>query len=748
VSLGSHPGRMALAFLAFLCLGFLAALPRPSFDNSVSAWLPQNHPELAAYHAYRDDFGSDEVIVIHLVGGADEGRLRLVAELSESLAELRSVERILSATTAFDTETEVLLDKSLGGFNSATWKRLGWVFQGPLNRSLRLYRAGDPKTNKPGEACLYATIKPGRSAERGALIERLREAETQGRAAGMEVQVAGQPIVNFELDRAAKSVDLESLPVLLAICIVVLILVTRSPRLTLAMFLPVGLGVLASEGVLTLAGINSNLITAISKPLLLVLTLSGALHIVVAFQQARGLGLSPSQAAWAAADLKRSACLLAFLTTAIGFGSLAVSDVDPIRQFGWITALGLGFGALVVLLLVPAALAIVGSPPEPAGDPSTQLSEFLVKIGRAWPVPLVIVSGVIVALGTAATTQLVVETNAVRYFPKAGWIRSNHIALEADGLGTANLELILHAKPGQFRDREVLVDASALAQEFAKAPTVCACLGLPLLLRESSFRSARVDALPAAHFLPDIWEELEEQRETLVTKDASRLRLSLVIPSIDAEKLAKLEQSLRQTFAGSSCRSRGITLQITGVYRLLLDTQSSLISTLTWSLLGTMALMQIVFFMILRSLRLGLLALLPNLFPLAINFLLMALLRVPLDVGTCMTATVALGIAVDGTIHFLGSWQKAGLEGAARCTGKAVIMGSLVIATGFASLSRSEFGPTAAFGLLCAAAMFFAMLGDLILLPALLCLGAVAPPEQDQSALPSCPRSSSGSEPS
>ena len=131
----------------------------------------------------------------------------------------------------------------------------------------------------------------------------------------------------------------------------------------------------------------------------------------------------------------------------------------------------------------------------------------------------------------------------------------------------------------------------------------------------------------------------------------------------------------------------------------------------------------------LRSIRLGLAAIIPNLLPVGAIFSFMGIFDVPLDLGTAMTAAVALGIAVDDTLHFLVEYRAEGsLEAAAESTGRAIVASSLIVGLGFCSLLSADFGPTRNFGLLCAVAMVVALVGDLVVLPFGL---SIAKPETD-----------------
>jgi predicted RND superfamily exporter protein len=195
--------------------------------------------------------------------------------------------------------------------------------------------------------------------------------------------------------------------------------------------------------------------------------------------------------------------------------------------------------------------------------------------------------------------------------------------------------------------------------------------------------------------------------------------VALIIGTLGHTELVALGQRLREAFRHSGFGS-GVRLSVTGSYSLLLHAQASLMSTVLSSLLTSVLLMQLVLSLALRSARVGLVAMLPNVLPAFLGFLLMWVLSIPLDVGTSMTAAVALGIAVDDTLHLAHAWSPADPGQAARTSGRAVVASSLVIGAGFLAIAPSDFLPARHFALLSASAMLSALLADLLVLPPLL----------------------------
>ena len=706
------------ALVAGPLLALLAFAPRPPVDNTVSAWFPGRDLRIQDLRAFEAQFGADEVVVVELRGGELAEVVRLSSEVDEALEVLPGVDRVISPQRAFPTELQILGDPELA---QDSLPFVSWTFAGPLNRSLALLTPEAPA------ARVLALLEPA-GAEAHAQLEReLARLRGVAHAEGVTLRVAGQPLVNLELDRAGAEVEAHSMPWLVGASVLLLLLLTRSLRRSLALLVPVGLCVLALDGILGLSGTSTNLIVAIVKPLTFVILLATGYHLLVAYEDARRGGASGWEAALDAVRAKTTACALALSTTAVGFGSLAASDIVPIRTFGWASALGLlALGLPALLLLLPLLLAYSGGPRSPRPSPvGAWVAALAERSARAWP--LVVPLGVtLVACGGFAATQLEAQPHAIRYLSPEHPLRLDHESLEADGVPLAQLEVTLEGAAPITSDAALLERVDAWARQIEALPRVRGHASLLMVLREAGYRGARRDGLPAQSIVEDVLRKRAAEVAPYVARSGAVLRFSWGIETLPPEELNALKSEIRAAFA-ANLAGDDLRLNLTGTYDLLLSTQRSLLSTLRSSLLMTAVLMQLVLLVFLGSSRLVLAALLPNALPVALVFVLLVALGIPVDVGTAMTAAIALGIAVDDTRHLLYAWRHEGLSRAARGTARAILLSSLVIAAGFLAIAPSPFLPTRSFGLLCAAAMFGALVGDLILLPA--CLRALRCPE-------------------
>jgi hypothetical protein len=176
-----------------------------------------------------------------------------------------------------------------------------------------------------------------------------------------------------------------------------------------------------------------------------------------------------------------------------------------------------------------------------------------------------------------------------------------------------------------------------------------------------------------------------------------------------------------------SMETRGLDIRISGRALQDVNTIDALVKGQVYSLAAAAAIIIVIMFFVLRSFSLGMLSILPNLFPIVLNFGIMGLFSIPLNTATALIAAVAIGVAVDDTIHFLTQLKRSLADGAdirkaihqtIQVKGRAIILSSLILSIGFGVMVFSSFVPTINFGALSAVIMVTAALGDILLLPA------------------------------
>ncbi|MBL4844587.1 MAG: MMPL family transporter, partial [Planctomycetes bacterium] len=366
-----------------------------------------------------------------------------------------------------------------------------------------------------------------------------------------------------------------------------------------------------------------------------------------------------------------------------------------------------------------------------------------------------------IAFGAWAATQLTSQPHAIRYLSPDHPIRLDYEALDSTGAPLAQVELLVRSSAAPITsDPALLRLVDGFAREIGSLPGARGAVSLPLLLREAGFRATKVNTpetpadLPADFQLAEIMERQAVELQPFQAEGGRLLRISLAIDTLGPEELTVLRAEIERLFA-ARLAPKGLSLQVTGSYPLLVATQGAVLVTLRTSLLITALLMQGVLVIALRSWRLGLAALIPNAFPVAAVMATMTLAGIPIDIGTSMAAAIALGVAVDDTLHVLCAWQAAqqttsepGLDPlakTARSAGAAILLSSVVVAAGFLSITGAPFAPTRNFGILCATAMLAALIGDLLLLPACLRLTGASSAPTPAEDLPEAQAEATGS---
>jgi len=477
-------------------------------------------------------------------------------------------------------------------------------------------------------------------------------------------------------------------------------------------------------------------------PVIMVLSITTCLHLYQEWA-ALGDGIEGRRAlaARVVETMARPIGLTA-LTTAFGLGSLGVSEVPAVRQFGLFAALGVLISLLLCLTLMPAVLSLLDPPPPRHDWPRSRLRPWLagaasLAVRRPGSVLAVAAATTVLALG--GVLRLESNTDLVRFLGPRAELRRDTMFIDRHLVGANALELIVERADGSPLDRpEDMSRLDAFLTRLEALPSVTSALGIPGLVAQVNRAENDLPraVLPADHdsllAVIDLIEAAEQQDDVrrLVTPDFRRARIGVRVHAIGSR--AGLDLLERMAQAARECLGSDYRVTPTGeFYRVIVDS-----THLVANQLRSFALALVTVFLLIglafRDPRLLLAALIPNLLPIAWAFGLMGWAGIDLSVATAMVASVVLGIAVDGTIHYLERFRRlhrgevadAVRETTLR-TGRVLAMASLVLALGFWVGALGSFRPTVYFSLLTGGTILFALICDLLVLPA--CLTWIRP---------------------
>ncbi|MBI4574770.1 MAG: RND family transporter [Planctomycetes bacterium] len=735
--------------------------PRVRIDNDVENLLPPDDPEVAYYQAFRDTFGTEELVLVALDGPGsafEPARFAALAALTEALSALRGVEQVISVanlqTLVPDpagpprfaplvppdarTDPEALghAGERLRAWGLAT----GYLISEDLRTTSILVRLSPPTREE----------RDGYPAE---VVGRIRsEAARLALAAGTTVHVGGTPTVKADLVGAIRKDTVRFIPIVLAVVAASLLAIFRRPGAVLLPLAIVGLAAAVVVGLIHLTGRGVNTVTSLIAPLLFAIGVSDVVHLLAHFRRRVGAGDPRAEAARDATSALLVPCLLTSITTAFGFLSLLVSDVRPVREFGAFSAAGAGVCFLLALGLVPALLALVpavcraGPVPEAGSTPGARapgpVARSLARLAVVHPWWVLGTSGVVFLAGLAGMSRLEVETNFLRYFPHDGPVRRASEFITERLSGAAPIEFVVTAGPGTSVLGPAQLEAVEGFQRWLvdEHPEIDRAISVVDFLREARRLESGQPGLPTPEdvvryrFLAHLYG-MDEGLERVLDETRQRLRISARMRPISSRQLREFLGRLRahleaQPLPGLSVRPTGSSVIFNRVADHVVEGQIRSFSLAFVLIFGVMALL-------FRSVRMGLHSIYPNLLPIVVAFGVMGWLGVHLNITTAMVASISLGIAVDDTIHILSRLRvvrastpgRAGIEEdlaeTLASTGAACVTTSVILVGAFATLLVASFLPTREFGLIASVAIAVALAGDVLVLPAAL---AVFPP--------------------
>ena len=519
---------------------------------------------------------------------------------------------------------------------------------------------------------------------------------------------------------------------------------------------------LSMMGLLGLAGWQVTVISSNFISLMLILTMSMNVHLVVRHRQLVRDHPDMAHPERVLMTMQKMfwPCLYTALTTILAFGSLVLSSIKPVIDFGWMMSLGLVVTFAVSFLLFPSLLAVLGPAQkgESASVPGLKFTATLSRITAQRGRLVITTSLALAILGGIGITRLEVENSFINYFGKDTEIYRGLKLIDRELGGTTPLDVIVRFEPepeiaatDESDDDLALLLGSvsqgdpvdywftprkiktvSMVHDFLESRYgVGQVLSLASLIRVGeaiskapfdTFELAVLykrmpDDLKAALLSPYVSIERDEVRLTARIRDSlPDLRRNVLLQEIQSglEKELNLEPE---------------AFQVSGLVVLYNNMLQSLFSSQIMSLGVVMLGIALMLLILFRSLRLAVIGIAPNLLAAAIILGVMGWARIPLDMMTITIASITLGIAVDNSIHYIYRFRseigRVGdyVETLHYChanIGRAIFYTAITIIAGFSILVLSNFLPTIYFGVFTALGMAMALLASLTLLPRLI----------------------------
>ncbi len=501
----------------------------------------------------------------------------------------------------------------------------------------------------------------------------------------------------------------------------------------------VGQGLVLSLVMFTGEPLNAILI--VMPGLIFVLTVSAGVHLSRYYKNvASDRAVDHHRVTRLAIQYGKTPCILAAVTTVIGLLSLSVSEMIPIGNFSLLTSSVVTITTVLLFALLPFGMDLKNrsrnrGKVDAQKPPAERLPRWLSAQLAAYSGLIVGIFLVLLVWLAFAALSLKSSVDLRALFRQDSRILSDYSWLEQNVGGQVSVEILLAFEAADqtpllkqlelVRDTQLRVHGMEEIGGTLSAATFFPSIPKPGGIRRTAQRAALAKRLKAsrARFSEGKLYAIDDGREVW--------RISARVSALDDTDYGEFLQLLRSRVDPlvQNRAAERVQTTYTGSLPVAYQAQTALLQDLFRSYLTAFVLVALVMIVVLRSVFAGLLVMLPNLFPTVLLFGLMGWLDFPVDIGSVMTASVALGIAVDDTLHFLLWYRRETAAGSApgdavrsslsHC-GPAMISTSLIVGVGLLPYLQSGFAPTQRFAQMMIVLLAAALVGDLILLPALL----------------------------
>lgn len=725
--------------------------------NHPSDWVPDSIAEKAEFNEFVEHFAVTNLLMIAWEG-SDVGSpvLRQVTDALRPLSKVdfdnASDEATISQLGKSVTEDIREIRRVCGTETPLRFVRSGdetldRLTSAPINLARRsaIARLQGTLIGADGEqTCIVLSFNEASSAKRRIVVPRLRE--MIGRIVGRPatgITMVGSPfegaMVDLESIRSIRFFSPPSAILAAFLCFACL----RSVWLTGAIVTIALIGEGLVMAAVYYSGVPMNAVLIVLPPLVFVLTVSAGIHLSNYFLDAayEFPDMSLAEAARRAMKAGVAPCALAAGTTVVGLSSLLLVRLEPVRVFGGIASIGVMLTLGLLLLVLPGAM-VLSKPKRGLGESDKEPLNDLRGKARLWmrkrlvrPWPLIAAFLTVSVIFSFGLTRLESTVNIPRMFLPESDLRTQYDWFEQNVGPTSTGDLVLKFPPLDENDDSLerlsivaKVHSHVLKQDVVTG-AMSAMTFVPTIGRSQTLGSTAQRSVI---------------RQLIRDPESSLGRLGFIAHSDDQELWrinVRMPQHERADFGDDIDAIRTAVVQkletidtpvdftLTGSVVIVQRSQEILLSDLFRSFVTAFVVIAVVMTLMLRSVIGGLLAMAPNLFPTVTLFGSMGLTETPLDIGSVMSASVALGIAVDDTVHLLsrygsrrarGFGQIRAAMGALRQCGWAMFQTTLVCGVSLMIYWFSPFVPTSRFSLFMFGLLSSALLGVLFLLPALM----------------------------
>ncbi len=729
-----------LVLLLVLLASVLAALQLPKLKMEISAegMMVEDDPARVFYQQMLDDFGTENISIVY-VQDPDLFQQEKLSAVRDAVNRINASQWVQRTDSLFSRRYLRTID--------------GYIYTDP-------YLSSIPATPVEAESIRLAALRNTLiarnllsldgtamainvyfdvgSQQQGfdqAASQMLDEALLPLQSKLQTVFHVGDPSIRTGISQRIRQDQTTIVPLALLMLVITLMVALRQLLVAVIPLATAGVSILWTLGLMAASGIPVNIMTSIIPALLIIIGSTEDIHLLTEYQSGIRKGKKPRKALQLMTRNMGIAITLTFITTYFGFLSIALNDLALLRQFGLIASTALAFNFIATVLLVPALLKLFGtrySSRHENGTPDifARVALVVLKYIKRHRLQVGISLLLLTVMAGYGALHLRVNNNVMDHFSEQSAFARYARILHAELSGMQTLSVVVSGPAEAFLQISNLEQLQSLQKflelngKFDSSYSLADFIGV--------VHSGTDTEKPVAPYLPDRDEVVrayalmldQKVLKPFVSKDFARARI-MVRHNIGSSR--ELNQAVAQILAyARQSMAPDLSVQVTGESYL----NNRAVDYMADGQARSLALMMLVIFLLVSFLfmqfKAGMVAVLANLFPIITLFGVMGYLDIALDTGTAMVAAIAMGIAVDHSMHFIVRYQYCAklsgkvLECVVSREAAPIIATAIALAMGFATLSLSGFPPVARFGLLSALVMLLALISTFFILPLLL----------------------------
>jgi len=723
------------------------------FSLSLAEFVPPTDPEMVYFKDFKKTFGEDgNIMAIGVQDSSiyDSDRFRQFGYLTEEIGKLDGVNDVLGLPNLQKLEKNQIEKKfelkPIFPDVIENQDELDSLLNGAA--SLRFY-SGQIINESNGATIILITISKDvlNSRNRVKLVDDIILLGSEfEKITGIKIHYAGLPYVRSVSMTKVRKELIMFLVLSLSINALILFLFFRSFKAVIFPLLIIGVIVVWVMGTLSLLGYSITLLTGLIPSIILVIGIPNSVYMLNKYHQEYAKTGDQMKSLRMIIRRIGIVTLITNFTTAVGFLVLISTDITILKEFGIVAGVNILATFIVSIILIPSVFSLV-SPPSARHLKHLEfkfLNAFLtgldILVNRHRTLVFVATLAVI-CLSIAGLTQMKAVSFMVDDIPENSPIKKDLRFFEENFAGIMPLEIVVNTGRkrgvqniralGKIEEFENFIDSIPYISQpvsvvsFIKAANQAFYNNLP---QYYALPNNRGKELILRYLSKDSDEE--DLSKSFVDSTGQKVRIKLMIADIGSKKMDSLVSQVIEPRMNEIFNDGRMEAKVTGTTLLFIKGNKFLIENLVVSMIIAFLIISMIMVVLFRNIRMILISLIPNMIPLLITAGIMGFFNIPLKPSTVLIFSIAFGISVDDSIHFLAKYRQelflhkfhvpTAVSKSLRETGASMIYTSIILFFGFVIFSASDFGGTIALGVLTSLTLLFAMLTNLTVLPSLL----------------------------